>query len=255
MIQPTRYGGREIDTAACGRAEQPMNAVDRSFARIGAVAAICGSLTLFVATLLHPMSADPNDAVAAFTEYAADRIWVASHLGQFVGVLLIGIALIALGRMLSGGAAVEVCVRIGAVGVGASVAAAAVLQAVDGVALKVMVDKWAAAPADQRQALFWATYGVRQIEVGAASLTSLLLGLTVCSYAVGLLAATLYPRWLGGFGLLGGVGLIAAAVLNATTGFSAVTMDVSMPSSAALLLWVFLLGVVMWRKRRASLAA
>ena len=29
------------------------------------------------------MSADPNDAPAAFAEYAADRIWVATHLGQF----------------------------------------------------------------------------------------------------------------------------------------------------------------------------
>jgi len=28
--------------------------------------AICGALTLFTATLLHPMDADPNDLAAAF---------------------------------------------------------------------------------------------------------------------------------------------------------------------------------------------
>src|SRR5206468_10518867 len=67
-------------------------------ARIGAVAAMSGAVTLFVATLLHPMSADPNDPPAAFAEYAADRLWVASHLGQFLGVAALGVALVALGR-------------------------------------------------------------------------------------------------------------------------------------------------------------
>jgi len=65
-------------------------------ARIGAVAAMSGAVTLFVATLLHPMSADPNDPPAAFVEYAADRLWVASHLGQFLGVAALGVALAAL---------------------------------------------------------------------------------------------------------------------------------------------------------------
>ena len=46
--------------------------------RIGAVAAIAGALTLFVGTFLHPMNADPNDPLAAFTEYAADHHWIAS---------------------------------------------------------------------------------------------------------------------------------------------------------------------------------
>jgi hypothetical protein len=41
-------------------------------ARVGAVAALGGAATLFVATLLHPMGANPNDAAAAFGEYARD---------------------------------------------------------------------------------------------------------------------------------------------------------------------------------------
>lgn len=45
-------------------------------ARIGAVAAIGGSVIAFIATALHPMSADPNDPAAAFAEYAADSWWV-----------------------------------------------------------------------------------------------------------------------------------------------------------------------------------
>jgi hypothetical protein len=234
-----------------------MSLAARHFARIGAVAAIVGSVTLFVATLLHPMSADPNDPVAAFAEYAADHLWVASHLGQFLGVVLIGVALLALGRSLTNGPRVEACVTIGAAGAIASVATAAVLQAVDGVALKVMVDRWAASPAEHKDAVFWATYGVRQVEVGVASLLSLLLGLTISSYAIALLSCTAYPRWLGYVGLLGASGLIAAGVVQAYSGFSTVAMNVSMPSSAAQLLWLIALGVVMWRRAqpRASSAS
>jgi hypothetical protein len=48
--------------------------------RLVASAAISGALLLFVGTYLHPMDADPNASLAAFTEYAADHHWVASTL-------------------------------------------------------------------------------------------------------------------------------------------------------------------------------
>ena len=69
---------------------------EEHLARIGEAAAVTGGLILFVSTMFHPMQADPNDALAAFAEYAADRYWIASHLGQFLGVALIAVALIAL---------------------------------------------------------------------------------------------------------------------------------------------------------------
>src|SRR5215211_1558671 len=53
--------------------------------RTGSTTAIIGALALLIATMLHPMTADLGDPVAAFTEYAADRWWIASHLGQFLG--------------------------------------------------------------------------------------------------------------------------------------------------------------------------
>lgn len=53
--------------------------------RLGAVAALGGAILLFVSTLLHPLDSDPNAPRAAFAEYAADSLWVWSHLGQFLG--------------------------------------------------------------------------------------------------------------------------------------------------------------------------
>ncbi len=72
-------------------------------ARVGAAAAMSGAVTLFVATLLHPMSGDPNDPSAAFAEYAADSLWVASHLGQFLGVAILGVALVELAGAMEAG--------------------------------------------------------------------------------------------------------------------------------------------------------
>jgi len=194
------------------------------------------------------MSADPNDAVAAFSEYASDRLWIASHLGQFAGIASIAIALLALGRTLGDRPAVEACVLVGGAGAAASVASAAALQAVDGVALKAMVDAWAAAPAAQKDMVFQAAYAVRRIEVGLASLTSLLLGLTTAAYALALLATKTYPRWLGAVGIAGAAGLLVSGVAIAYGGFSAFEMDVSMPSSLALMLFLVVFALTALRQ-------
>ncbi len=151
--------------------------------RGASVAAIGGALLLFGGTILHPSGADPNDAVAAFSEYADDQWWIVSHLTQLLGVALIVCALIRLSRLLASGSARDLA-WIGAAGSIASLAIAAALQAVDGIALKMMVDAWAAAAEPDKTTLFYAAYGVRQIEVGLASIMSLLFGLTVCVYGV-----------------------------------------------------------------------
>ena len=61
------------------------------------------------------MPDDPNDPLAAFTAYAADRLWVASHLTQLAGFMLLMAELVLLLRELEtrnlGG-----CARIGIAG-------------------------------------------------------------------------------------------------------------------------------------------
>jgi len=210
-----------------------------------AACAIAGSLLLLVGTYLHPMGADPNDAHAAFAEYAADRLWVASHLLQLVGVAGMVAAVLLLfqrGEATSGWA------RIASGSAIAGLAVAAALQAVDGVALKVMVDTWAAAPASQQDAAFRAAFAVRQVEAGLASMVSLLLGFTSAASGVALMIERRYPRWLGALGVLGGVPTMAAGVAIAYTGFSGLAMAINMPANSLLLIWMLLLGGYMWRR-------
>jgi hypothetical protein len=115
---------------------------NQSLARFGAIAAFVGSSLLFVSTLLHPSQSDPNIPLAAFVEYAANSVWVWSHLGQFAGVVGLGMSLVAFPATFEPGRGAA-WAHMGLVGTVAIVAVAAALQAVDGVALKVLVDRWA----------------------------------------------------------------------------------------------------------------
>ncbi len=215
--------------------------------RGASVAAIGGALLLFGGTILHPSGADPNDAVAAFSEYADDQFWIASHLTQLLGVALIVCALIQLSRLLASGSARGLA-WIGAAGSIASLAVAAALQAVDGIALKMMVDAWAAAAEPDKTALFYAAYGVRQIEVGLASIMSLLFGLTMCVYGVAVISDHTFAKWLGWLAIIGGIPTAIAGVVMAYTGFSELAMSINMPSNSLLLIWMIALGVLFWRR-------
>jgi hypothetical protein len=129
----------------------------------------------------------------------------------------------------------------------AALAAAAALQAVDGVAVKAMVDAWAAAPAEEEASLFAAALAVRQVEVGLAGVSTLLLAATTLGFALVLLAAS---RVLGALALAAAATAGAGGVLLCLEGFSAAAMDLSLVSGVLGLLTV--LAVAVWSSRRAT---
>jgi hypothetical protein len=215
--------------------------------RVGATCAFGGSGLLVLGTALHPIQADPNQAIAAFTEYAADELWVFSHLLQLAGVTLLVAALLLLAHQLEAASGAG-WARVAAGGAIASLAVAAVLQAVDGIALKILVDTWTVAPAAQRDGAFAAAYAVRQVEIGVASTGSLIFGLTLSMFGVALLVDPTYPKWVGGLALGAAVPTAGAGVVMAFTGFSGLAMALTMPASTLLLAWVLSLGVLLWRR-------
>jgi hypothetical protein len=193
------------------------------------------------------MKADPNDALAAFTEYATDHLWVISHLTQLAGVTAIVAALLILAQQLESVSGPSLS-RISAAGAIASLAVTAVLQAIDGIALKRMVDAWMVAPAAQKEIAFQAAFAIRQVEIGLASMASLLFGITMGVYGVALLDDHTYPNWMSRLAIIGGILMISAAVVMAYTGFSTLAMAINMSASLLLLIWVLTLGVLMWRR-------
>ncbi len=219
--------------------------------RLIACLALSGVLALFVGTGLHPMHADPNHAHAAFAEYAADRHWVASHLLQLLGVALMAAALLLLAQRLHGSRA-EPLARLAAMTTTAGLALAGALQAVDGIALKAMVDALATAPAGEHAALFHATFAVRQIEIGLASISCLLFGVSVCLYSGALWQAPQRPAWLPLLGLASGLPTAAAGAAMAYDGFSERVMLINMPANLLLLAWMLGLAWHAWHRPPAG---
>ncbi|CAN5171504.1 hypothetical protein BH11PSE11_BH11PSE11_18670 [soil metagenome] len=218
--------------------------------KLAAIAAISGAILLLAGTMLHPMHADPNAALAAFTEYAADKSWLASHLTQLAGMALMTAALVLLSRRLAGGRA-DAWAALGSLGATAGLAVAATLQAVDGVALKAMLEAWGAAAGRDREMLFHAAFAVRQIEIGLAAVTCMIVGITVSIYGIAIMSDRLLPAWMGVLALLAGIPTGVAGVVIAYTGFSATAMLINMPANILLLIWMLLLGVLMWRQPSA----
>ena len=219
----------------------------RSTLQIGAVSAILGPIVFGLATWLHPMQADPNDPVAAFTEYAAATIWVASHLGQFFGFLIMAASLVALYSLFPTGAGKAIA-QLALVTAVVSVATFAVLQAVDGIALKMMVDAWNEAPVGEKTAIFQAALAVRQIEIGLASLWSLTTGIAILLYGFAVSFSNGLPRWSGWVAVVVGAGTAAGGVVIAYTGFSTQAMNLNHVTSLAVIAWIVGMGVLMWRR-------
>jgi hypothetical protein len=222
-----------------------------SSSRVGAIADLGGVILLFLGTFFHPSSADPNDAIAAFTEYASDRLWVLSHLIQLFGCLSIALSLVLLSQKMADGAA-AVWARLGMAGAIASMAMFSALQAVDGVALKVMVDRWTTAPEPEKAMVFQVAFGVRQIEIGLASISSLLFGLTMLIYGIAMLCDRQFPKWLGAIAILGSTLNIAGGLVYAYSGFSNLGMWLTMPGSLLFMVWLIALGIREWQQSRSS---
>src|SRR5829696_3920747 len=178
----------------------------RLTARIGAVLFLLGLVVLIISTQLHPAHENPMDNPAVFREYAQSDLWIAVHLAQFVGFLLVIGGLVAL--YFSIAIRADAAAAIARFGLATAVTAGAtftILQAVDGIALKRAVDAWASAPPDQEVAAFAAAEAIRWIEIGVNSLAFSLVGLTLVIYGIALALSGVYPRWLGWLAAAAGV--------------------------------------------------
>ena len=155
----------------------------REFA-LSAVLMVTGAVLNGVATwtLLPPKAGGDHEAI--FTRYADSGAWVAAHLVQFAGILVGLAGLFVLARALRHeGPHLAALAGAGAV---AAAATCAVLQAVDGVALKQAVNAWVDAPRAEEATRFasaetvlWTGWGVQSFFYGVYSLTLVLLGVLV----------------------------------------------------------------------------
>jgi Domain of unknown function (DUF4386) len=111
------------------------------------------------------------------------------------------------------------------------------------------VNNWSNASLDQKQSAFMAALAVRQIEIGLVSYMALLFGVSVSLSAMAVARSKEFPRWLGWVGVMGGAGSVVGGLLSAYTGFSTTEMNVAMPFNLVVVIWVILVGVILWRRK------
>jgi hypothetical protein len=213
-----------------------------------------------VSTILHPGREDPTNHPLVFAEYAKDQMWVASHIGQFAGgMLAFAGGFIALFRLLarSESGIVSALAWMGLAATIAAGSALAVLQAVDGIALKMAVNYWygispsssADGSEEEKAIAFRIAEGIRWIEIAANSFFRILQGSVGIIFGVAIAAsATTLSRWVGALGVFAGVATIILGVRVAYVGFATVGSIEDTVSTWSYLAWVIILGISMWRK-------
>lgn len=240
--------------------------LERPILRLGSIAFLAGTVIFLVSTILHPGREDPTNHPLVFAEYAEDQLWVASHIGQFAGgMLAFAGGFIALFRLLSRSES-GITLALAWMGLVVTIAAGstlAVLQAVDGIALKMAVDSWYAippssAPSDgggegEKAITFQVAEGIRWIEIAANSLFRILQGSVGIIFGIAIAAsATTLSRWIGALGVFAGVATIILGVRVAYVGFATVGSIEDTVSTWTYLPWVVILGIFMWRKTMAK---
>jgi hypothetical protein len=227
---------------------------DRTVLRSGAIAGGSGLVLQIILEHFHPHHAQPNNSLAAFTEYAHATGWTAVHVGQFFGTVLIAFALLVLCRSLgrqpglagafasAGGIAVVVVASV-----------FAVQMAVDGVALKHAVDSWASATGTAKTSAFQVAEGVRWLEKGLSGFFHFMNGTALLGLGLSIVSGRTYRSWSGWVAIAAGIGFLAGGASTAAGGFSMKAAMILQPS--LLLLAVFLVGsyVSIWRRDMRSL--
>jgi hypothetical protein len=231
---------------------------------MGSVAFLAGMVIFLVSTILHPGREDPTNHPLVFAEYAEDDLWIASHIGQFAGgMLAFAGGFIALFRLLSRSES-GIASALAWMGLATTIAAGstlAVLQAVDGIALKMAVDSWFALPPSsaedeqgEKAIAFQVAEGIRWIEIAANSLFRILQGSVGIIFGVAIAAsATTLSRWIGALGVFAGVATLILGVNVAYVGFATVGSIEDTLSTWTYLAWVIILGIFMWRKTKVKI--
>ena len=248
MSSPASSSVGTVSSAAAEQAPASPPRIDRGqlhLLRLGAVAGVAGLVVQVVSTLLHPSEAQPNDSGAAFREYAAFGGWELVHIGQWLGVVLVAVALVILARALTGQPGLAGAFAVPGMVAAVLVAAVFTVQmAVDGVALRAAIDSWLGAAPGGADAAFGVAEGVRGLEKGLSGFFHLLNGSTLLLLGLAMVCGRAAPGWLGGVGVLAGLGYLAGGVVTTYTGFSATAGTVLLGPLA--LSVVFLLGGCAW---------
>lgn len=213
--------------------------------RLPALLLLAGQVLYIAATLLHA-GGDANNHRSIFEIYAHDQIWTAVHLGQFAAMAVLLGGLLSLFAVLDTpdgrSSSLYQCGRAATI---AAFVLYGVLQAVDGVALKQVVEAWNSAPVTEKAARFASAEAVRWLEWGVRSYHDFALCLALLA---GAFSVSRLRHWVPGLAMhLSAAAYFAQGWLAGSEGFSAAQSNAIVIGWACNLVWMLWLLVMSFR--------
>jgi hypothetical protein len=222
---------------------------ERTLTRIGAAAAVLGAVLGLVVNVLHPRVNDPANTRAFLRQVAESTIWVGDHVGIIFAVLLVTGGLVAVYRSITSGPGAA-WARLGFAAALVSAGLGFVTFAVEGIALKRVAVAWASAPRGEKAVAFRVADALVQIQWALDSVWILIFfGATFILYGVAVVLSDVYPKWLGWVAAGGG---LCSSLLGLHIGYhgpSSLVFNILFPIFSILLTaWIFMMGVLLWRR-------
>ena len=219
----------------------------RQSLRLSAILLLVGQLLYVVITLFHT-GGPANNHPVIFAAYAASGDWMADHLGQFAAMALLIAGLLALFFALDvEDATGRWAGRFGAAAAVAALALYGALQAVDGVANKLVDVAWVSAPEAEKVARFASAEAVRWIEWGMRSYQAFTLGLAVLLFAIAVVRTAWVPRPIAFLMGIAGLTYLVQGWVVGTEGFSPMMSNAIVLAEVLDVVWMIWLVVVAWR--------
>lgn len=204
-------------------------------------------LNALVTSLFHPAGSE-DDHPVIFSKYADSDGWVAIHFGQFLGILIALAGLLVLHQVLKGRGAVGVLALLAAGAAVATGALFAVLQGVDGVALKQTVEAWDSASGSEQALRYGDAETVRWTEWGVQSYFRFFLGVTLALYGTSIVGSRRIAAWLGWVAVLAGLMSVAMGIDVAYNGLASGFGDAAGLAFVIALL-IFAVGILVAGRR------
>jgi hypothetical protein len=222
---------------------------------MGAIAFFAGIIIVVTSSIIHSQGPQPDlmDNPAIFAVYAEHDLWIAAHIGQLAGIMLIyagGYVALYTFFARSESGTVSVLASLGLAAAIMTAATFSILQAVDGIALKMAVDKWYAAPegSEEKAIYFGVAEGIRWTEGGVQSIYRILQGAVAIIFGTIIVKSRLFIRWIGVLGIFSGAAAITTGVIVAYVLFSSVRDPIADTETVITFVWLIVLGIFMWRR-------
>jgi hypothetical protein len=234
---------------------EDLPARQRGLIWLGGLLLVGGEVAGAIVGAFHADGAKANDHAAVFKQYAESSSWTAVHILLFMSALLIIAGVVVLARALAQVERGRNLAVLIAVGAAVSAAAAGLVLAVDGVALKQTADAWVNAVPAQKAFAFHDAEVIRWLEWGANSFLATAEGVTYMLLGWAIVRTAIVPKWIGWLSAVAGVGYIGVAFSVGYEGFTDTTSALGVTAGVLFVIVSIAIAVIGWRAKKLAAPA